>query len=117
ALRQAGVDREEAERLIALHESLEAERFGAGGSGRPTPELLRAIDALLARIPPQLRRLATAGALLLLCARSASGQSGTDLYLRGEYAAAAHQFRSQATPGAPNAVWYDLAAAEYMARH
>jgi hypothetical protein len=118
ALRQAGVEREEAERLIALHGSLEAERFGAAGTGRATPELLHAIDALLARIPPQLRRLAGVGAVLLLLGhRTASAQSGTELYLRGEYAAAAHAFRVEATRNAPNDAWYDLAAAEYMARH
>ena len=124
ALREAGVDREEAERLIALHASLEAERFGAAGTGRPTPELLGAIDALLAKIPRQLRRLAGVGALLLLFEAAAavrpapvSAQTGVELYLRGEYAAAAHAFRSGATRNAPATLWYDLAAAEYMARH
>jgi hypothetical protein len=44
-------------------------------------------------------------------------QSGTELYLRGEYAAAARAFRSEASLNAPATVWYDLAASEYMARH
>ena len=117
ALREAGLDREEAERLITLHASLEAERFGRDGTGRAAPELLRSIDGLLAKVPPQLRRLAGVGAVLLLFHGTASAQTGTQLYLQGEYAASAHAFRSEATRNAPSAVWYDLAAAEYMARH
>ena len=124
ALREAGVEREEAERLIALHASLEAERFGVAGTGRPTPELLRAIEQLLSRIPPQLRRLAGVGAMLFLVQATASlrparaeAQDGVKLYLRGEYPGAAHAFRESIGGRVPDGLWYDLAASEYMARH
>lgn len=123
ALREAGLERGEAERLIALHASVEAERFGAAGTGRATPELLLAIDALLGKIPAQLRRLAGVGALLFLFASAAlarpaplGAQTGVELYRRGEYAAAALAFRSEARLQSSATVWYDLAAAEYMAR-
>lgn len=124
ALREAGVEREEAERLMSLYATLEAERFGAAGTGRAPPELSRAIEALLARIPAQLRRVAGAGAVLLLGVgavlarpRDLSAQSGAELYQRGEYAAAAINFRAEAQRDGSPALWYDVAAAEYMARH
>lgn len=122
ALRAAGVEREEAERLIALHSTLEAERFGATGTGRPTPELSRSIEVLLERIPRSVRRLAGAVPLLVAMLGGVGlepaplhAQSGVELYMRGEYAAAALAFRNESA-GMPRAVrLYDLAAAEYMA--
>lgn len=123
ALRTAGVEREEAERLVALHSSLEAERFGANGTGRATPELSRSIDALLANIPRRLRALAgvaqvliaVGGAGILLPIRLRA-QSGVDLYLRGEYGAAARAFETGAGRMPEPVRLYDLAAAQYMAR-
>jgi len=122
ALRAAGVEREAAERLIALHSSLEAERFGATGSGRTTPELSRLIAALLDRIPRSVRRLVGATPVILLMLNGLAlrpppllAQSGVDLFLRGEYAAAALAFRKESGRMPPAVRLYDLAAAEYMA--
>ncbi|HEU5219396.1 MAG TPA: SH3 domain-containing protein, partial [Gemmatimonadales bacterium] len=81
-------------------------------------------DTLLGRIPPRLQRLAGVGALVclgfaagMIRPAAAVAQTGVELYMRGEYAAAAHAFRMESRIGAPPTVWYDLAAAEYMARH
>ena len=118
ALRTAGVEREAAERLIALHSTLEAERFGVHGTGRTTPELSRAIETLLDRIPRRVGRLVGVLPVLVLMLGAIAplrAQSPVDLYLRGEYAAAALGFRKEAGRMPAAVRLYDLAAAEYMA--
>lgn len=119
ALRQAGVERAEAERLVALHLAVEAERFGppGGGARSPAPQ---EIDAVLRALPLRLRR---AGGLALLCVAAVlpsrgAAQSGLELYANGDYAAAARAFRAEAETAPLTATrWYDLAAAEYLAHH
>jgi len=122
ALRQAGVEREAAERLVRLHLALEAERFG-NQQGAPGPAALAPeIESALGALPRALRRasglvallLAAIGAVGLLPVRAAA-QSGLELYGRGEYAAAARALREEAERAPPSAArWYDLAAAEYL---
>jgi hypothetical protein len=116
------VEREAAEQLIALHSTLEAERFGVSGTGQTTPELSGAIETLLDRIPRSVRRLVGAVPLLVLVLgglvlRPAplQAQDAVKLYLRGEYAAAALAFRKESQRMPPAVRLYDLAAAEYMA--
>jgi hypothetical protein len=124
-LRVAGMDRESAARLVELHLALEEERFGRAGNGSGSPALLKEIDAALAQVPGRLRRwtgvpAAVAGGILLLLvvrATPAAAQSGIELYARGQYAAAAHAFATAtASLRSSGPLWYDLAAAEYMAR-
>ncbi len=130
ALRDAGISRESADQLVALQVALEAERFGPAGAERPSPELAVTIAGALARLPAGVlrrvgRRSALIAGLLLLpvFAGTAGAQSANNLYLRTEYAAAARAFRGMAARGAPvgarrhpTATWYNVAAAEYMAR-
>jgi hypothetical protein len=124
ALRSAGVDREGAERLVQLHFAVEAERFGPRGAGSAPPELQHAIEAALRRVPARIRRvsgrvmLGVLGGLLMLApAERLEGQSGIELYARGEYGAAAEAFRAEAASFPKvSSHWYDLAAAEFMAR-
>jgi len=116
ALRQAGVERETAERLVALHLAMEAERFGnrpAGGQGGLSAE----IESTLGRLPRALKRVSGVAALCLfaLGAGRAQAQSGLQLYSEGDYAAAARAFRQEAATAPPSSArWYDLAAAEYL---
>jgi len=102
---------------VQLHQALEAERFGSEGKGSPGPALLRDIESALREIPSRIRRrsgLAAVLALLMLGGGTPlQAQDGLTLYARREYAAAAQAFRKE--PPSP-ARWYDLAAAEYMAR-
>ena len=117
ALRSAGLSKDHAARLLQLHSALEAERFGQDGKGSPGPALLRDIESALRDVPGRIRRrsgLAAALALVLLGgAAPLRAQDGLTLYARREYAAAAQAFRQE--PPSP-ARWYDVAAAEYMAR-
>lgn len=117
ALRRGGFDKARAERLVQLHLALEAERFGREGKGSPGPALLRDIETALRDIPSRIRRrsgLAAVLALLLLGGGTPlPAQDGLTLYARREYAAAAQALRKE--PPSP-ARWYDIAAAEYMAR-
>ena len=117
ALRRGGFDKDRAARLLQLHLALEAERFGKDGKGSPGPALLRDIEAALRDIPPRIRRragiAAVLGLLLFGAATPLPAQDGLALYARREYAAAAQAFRQE--PASP-ARWYDIAAAEYMAR-
>ena len=117
ALRSAGLSKDHAARLLHLHLALEAERFAKDGKGSPGPALLRDIETALRDIPVRIRRrsgLAAALALVLLGgAPPLQAQDGLTLYARREYAAAAQAFRKE--PPSP-ARWYDIAAAEYMAR-
>jgi hypothetical protein len=102
---------------VQLHSALEAERFGKDGQGSPGPALLRDIESALRDVPARIRRrsgLAAGLALVLLGGAAPLGaQDGRSLYARREYAAAAQAFRKE--PPSP-ARWYDIAAAEYMAR-
>jgi hypothetical protein len=123
ALRAAGIDREAAERLVRLHAALVAQRFGRDATGRASSELLREIDEALGRLPQATRRnggpmpALVAGVLLAIVAPAVQGQSGIELYTRGEYAAAAQAFRhAAATKPRSAALWYDVAASEYLAR-
>lgn len=125
ALREAGITRDSAERLVTLHTALEAERFGPAGAGRPTADLARDISAALDTLPRRLKqragmRAAVVAAVLLLPAAvdSLPAQTGMELYTRGEYTAAAQAFRgtAEALAGRTPTVWYNIAAAEYMAR-
>jgi hypothetical protein len=117
ALRRGGFDKDHAARLLQLHLALEAERFGKDGKGTPGPALLRDIESALRDVPARIRRrsgLAAVVALMLLgSVAPLQGQDGLTLYARREYAAAAQAFRQE--PASP-ARWYDIAAAEYMAR-
>ena len=117
ALRRGGFDKDRAARLVRLHQALEAERFGQDGKGSPGPVLLRDIESALRDIPHRIRRragLAAIVALMLLgVAAPLPAQDGLTLYARREYAAAAQALRKE--PPSP-ARWYDIAAAEYMAR-
>lgn len=117
ALRRGGFDKDRAARLLELHLAVEAERFGKDGKGSPDPALLRDIESALRDIPARIRRrsgLAAVVALVLLgSAAPLPAQDGITLYGRREYAAAAQAFRQE--PPSP-ARWYDIAAAEYMAR-
>lgn len=117
-LRRAGIDRELARRLVDLHLAVEHELYAPGGAGLARPELLHAITAALALVratPPTVGTLLLC--LLMVSATPLIGQSPADLYARRVYPAAADGFRAAAavSPADP-AVWYDLAAAEYMAR-
>jgi hypothetical protein len=125
ALRTAGMEREAAERLVQLHGALSAERFGRDGDGHGSRELLGEIAAALGRLPRRLRRWSPQAAvlaglaLLVQTARAAplAAQPAIELYNRGEYAAAAAAFGREATRARRSgALWYDLAAAEYMTR-
>lgn len=130
ALRAAGIDRASAEQLVALHVALEAERFGPGGAGRASPELAQGIATALASLPQRVKRRAglraavLVGFLLAPVAKAAPvPQSAGELYQRGEYVAAGQAFRAMAghrsaegVGGQSPAVWYNVAAAEYMAR-
>ena len=124
ALRAAGVEREEAERLVALHASARGRTVRRRPApAEPQPELSR-VDrgCCWSESLGSVRRLA--GAIPLLCFMLGGAvlqpvrlqaQSGVELYMRGEYAAAALAFRNESS-GMPRAVrLYDLAAAEYMA--
>ena len=117
ALRRGGFSKDQATRLLQLHLALEAERFAKEGKGSPGPALLKDIESALRDIPPRIRRrsgLAAVFALALLGgAAPLPAQDGLTLYARREYAAAAQAFRKE--PASP-ARWYDIAAAEYMAR-
>jgi len=120
ALRRAGLDREQAARLVRLHVALEAERFGKEGHGSARPALLQDIEAALGDIPPRIRRTAGLAAMLAACAllgaalvEPLAAQPGTTLYGRREYAAAAQAFRKE--PESP-ARWYNVAVSEYMSR-
>jgi hypothetical protein len=125
ALRAAGIERVSAERLVALHASLEAERFGPDGAGRATPALSREIDAALESLPRRVRQRAglhavLVGGLLIVPVASATqrAQSASELYQRGEFVAAAQAFRGTAGREGVQSpeIWYNVAAAEYMAR-
>lgn len=117
ALRRGGFDKDRAARLLQLHLALEAERFGKDGKGSPGPALLRDIESALRDIPPRIRRrsglAAALGLVVFGAATPLPAQDGRALYARREYAAAAQAFRQE--PASP-ARWYDIAAAEYMAR-
>jgi len=122
ALRQAGVDRAAAERLVRLHLALEAERFGNRQDTPGPAALAPEIESALGQLPRALRRasglaalwLAALGAAALGPSRAAA-QSGLQLYASGQYEAAARAFREEAGTAPPSAArWYDLAAAEYL---
>lgn len=120
ALRRAGLDREQAARLIRLHLAVEAERFGREGHGSPSPVLLQEIEAALRDIPPRIRRTSGLAAVLAVCmllgaapVEPLGAQPGAVLYGRREYAAAARAFRKE--PESP-ARWYNVAVSEYMSR-
>ena len=119
ALREAGLTRADAERLVRLHLALEADRFGpqASGSGE-SPALGREVESALATLPRRIRRVAgLAACWLVATVSSGAAQSGMELYARGEYPAAAHAFRAEVETAPPTSGrWYDLAAAEYLAR-
>jgi hypothetical protein len=124
ALRAAGIDREGAERLVRLHAELVAQRFGRESTGQPSSELLRDIDDALGRLPRAVRwrggpipALVSGMLAAAILAPALHGQSGIELYTHGEYAAAAQAFR-QAANAKPwsAALWYDVAASEYLAR-
>lgn len=124
ALRDAGLDRDRAERLVRLHFALEVERFGGQGSGVAPPGLQREIESALKEVPPPIRRaggLAAAWTAVLFVAVlpfGLSAQSGFELYTRREYVPAAQAFRTEAEIMRPSpARWYDVAAAEYMAHN
>jgi hypothetical protein len=120
ALRQAGLPRAEAERLVRLHLTLEAQRFAPAPPPAPSNAALdKEVESVLAALPRRIRRAAGIAAvwLLALCSRGAA-QAGLDLYVNGDYAAAARAFRAEAeTAPATLGRWYDLAAAEYLAHH
>jgi hypothetical protein len=118
ALRQRGVDRDTAEQLVALHRTLESERYGPSGAGGASASLSRQIETVLAALPARLwiRGLETVVLFLLIAASGAAAQDASPLYREGRYPQAAEAFRAAArTTTAPN-VWYNLAAAEFMAR-
>ncbi|MGQ0701780.1 MAG: hypothetical protein ACT4PM_01450 [Gemmatimonadales bacterium] len=120
ALRDAGLERAAAGRLVHLHLAVEASRYGppdvtAGASPRE-PEIAAALDQVPGRI-----RGAKVGALLVLgwlgaLARPGAAQTGLDLYQRQQYAAAAGALRAEAERDPNPARWYNLAAAEYLSR-
>ncbi len=124
ALRSAGLDREQAARLVRLHLAVEAEQFGREGHGSPSPALLQEITSALRDIPPSMRRTSGLAAVLAVvlagCAllgaaqvEPLAAQPGATLYGRREYAAAAQAFRKE--PESP-ARWYNVAVSEYMSR-
>ena len=120
ALRQRGVDRETAEELVALHRSLESARYGPSGTGAMPASLAPRLDATLAALPSRLwvRGL---GAMLLIALGglgpgSAEAQDAATLYREGRYPQAAEAFRVAARSSTAPSVWYNLAAAEFMAR-
>lgn len=123
ALREAGVERRQAERLVRLHLVLEEDRFGTKGSRDAGEALGGEIESLLAALPKRIRRAGGIAALwagVLLAAAAfpgrAAAQSGLELYARGDYASAARAFRAEAAIAPARAArWYDLAAAEYLA--
>lgn len=122
ALRQAGVERAAAERLVGFHLALEAERFGGAGAPAAPPALAPEIETALSQLPRALRRASGLAALWLLGLGAMglrpgplAAQSGLELYSAGEYVAAARAFREEAETARPSAaLWYDLAAAEYL---
>jgi oxygen tolerance protein BatD len=119
ALREAGLTRADAERLVQLHLALEADRFGpqAAGNDATSPALSREVESALATLPRRIRRVAgLAACWLAAMAGSGRAQSGMEHYARGEYAAAARAFRAEVETARPTAArWYDLAASEYLA--
>ena len=120
ALRSAGVEGSSAEQLVRLHLALEADRFGPDPRESAAPALVQEVETALAGLPRKLRRAARLALLLLALppgSRDARAQSGIELYGRGEYAAAAHAFEAEVSTDVPTSGrFYDLAAAEYLAR-
>jgi hypothetical protein len=120
ALRAAGLDRREAERLVRLHFALEADRFGPEASRGDAPSGGE-IEAALTELPRLIRGAGSVAVLGLLAVSAAFparsvAQSGLELYTRGDYPAAARALRQEAALAPPRAArWYDLAAAEYLA--
>jgi hypothetical protein len=120
ALRQRGVDRETAEQLVAMHRALESERYGPSGSGGVPASMAKRLESTLAVLPSRLWiRGLGAGILLLLGGighREGTAQDANTLYREGRYPQAAEAFRAAARSTTAPAVWYNLAAAEFMAR-
>jgi hypothetical protein len=121
ALRRVGMDRSQAEKLIALHRALETERFGREGTGHATAGLQMEISAVLDAVPARIRRMVglvagvcVTAALFATPLRPLLGQSGVELYQRGEFGAAAQAFRGVASAAPSPVYWYNVAAAEYM---
>jgi len=120
ALRQAGLPREDAVRVVRLHLSLEAQRFAPPSEPEPSSVALgQEVESVLAALPRRIRRAAGIAAVWLLALSSgAAAQSGLDSYARGDYPAAARAFRAEAETAPPTlGRWYDLAVAEYLAHH
>lgn len=120
ALRQRGVDRETAEHLVAMHRALESERYGPSGAGSAPASMVRQLEATLAALPARLWiRGLGAGILLFLGglgSPTAEAQDASTLYREGRYPQAAEAFRAAARSTTAPGVWYNLAAAEFMAR-
>ncbi len=116
AFRQRGVDRETAERLVALHRGLEAARYGPAGTGA-APSVVKQLDQTLGSLPGRLwvRGLEVL-ALLAIALPSLAAQDAPTLYREGRYLQAARAFREAMRISNSSGAWYNLAAAEFMAR-
>ena len=116
ALRAAGFDREQAERLIRLHLAVEAERFGTGRQGSPSPALLSDIEAALREVPRRLRPVSGLAAALarIGAARRQSGrpsapaQPAATLYARGSMPRRRQAFRNGAASPRPAGTTWPL---------
>jgi hypothetical protein len=120
ALRQRGVDRETAEQLVAMHRALESERYGPTGSGGAPASMGKQLETTLAALPSRLWIRGLGAGLLLLLGGFGQGQAAAQdagrLYREGRYPQAAEAFRAAARSTTAPSVWYNLAAAEFMAR-
>ncbi|MGH7562410.1 MAG: hypothetical protein ACRENB_15490, partial [Gemmatimonadales bacterium] len=118
ALRRRGVDRATAHEVVSLHREVEAERYGPAGAGTVTSALAGKLDGALSRLPARvwIRGLNPLFLLAVLAAGPVEAQSARDLYREGRYAAAADSFRKVAARTDRAGQWYDVAAAECMAR-